>query len=113
MLNDFTDAITAKDINRSIVVTSWPSLTAVNNNQVTLGHDALYLHVFARKLVCHAVEVGNKPFCATLDMWVMLNVIVADIPLHRLARSAIVEHQIIESDDIRLVLFEIDCLSPI
>lgn len=113
VLNDFTGEITPKDVDRSIVVASWPGLIAVNDDQVALGHGTFYLHVFARKLACHSLEVGNKPICATLDMWIMLNVIIAYIPFHGLARLAIVEHQIVKSDDIRLILFKVDCLSPI
>lgn len=113
MLNDFTGAITPKDVDRSIVIASWPGLMAVNDNQVALSHGTLYLHMFVRKFACHSLEVGNKPLFAALDIWIMLSVIVADIPFNGLARLTIVEHQIIKSDDIRLVLFEIDCLSPI
>lgn len=111
VLNDFTGTIAPENIDCGIVVASWPDLPAVNDNQVTLGHDAFYLHMFARKLACHSLEVGNKPCSATFDMRIVLNVIIADIPFHGLARPTFVEHQIVESDNIRLVLLKLARLS--
>jgi hypothetical protein len=112
MLHDLTGTVAPKDIDGSIVVASWPCLTAVYDNQVTLGNRAFYLHVFARILVSHSFEVGNKSSSAAFDTWIVLNVIVAHIAVHGLTRLTIVEHQIVESDNIRLVPFKIAHLVP-
>ena len=108
MLHDFTGAVASEDIYCRIVIASRPVLTAVNDNKVALGDSAFYIDVFAGKLACHSFEISNKPCPAAFDMRIMLNVIITDITLHSSARLAIIEHQLVESDDVRLVLFNTD-----
>lgn len=108
MLYDFPALIESENIYRGVVIATWPVLTAMDDDEVTFGHNSFYLDVPAGKLSSHLFKISNEPCLSGFDVRVVLNVIIANIEGHSLARQAIVEHHLVEGNDIRLVLFEID-----
>ena len=58
----------------------------------------------ARVLGGHALEIVDERLLTLGDHRVVLRVAVADVPLYRLSRTALVEHQLVEGNGVALVL---------
>jgi hypothetical protein len=96
MLDDLADVVEPEDINSSPIAVAWPLLMAMQDNVVILGNRPLEVDAFSRVFLGHPRKVLDERLFAVGDVWIMLNVHIADVPLDRFGRLTSVEHQIIE-----------------
>ena len=67
------------------------------------------MDAFTRVLAGHFLEVFDERFVTIADVWVVLDVLVADVFFDSVPRTAFIEHQRIEILGALLVLFEFGC----
>ena len=84
-----------------------PLLSAVKDNIVALRNHSLELDVFARVAAGRFFEIGYEPFLAVCNTRIVLNVVVPDVSFDGLARSALIEHDVVKGDHVPLVTFQI------
>jgi hypothetical protein len=82
-------------------------LEAVQDHQVVLGDDTPELHALAGIVARHAGEILDEPLLAVGDVRIVLDVLVADVAGDRLARRALIEHQIVERHRVPLVALKL------
>jgi hypothetical protein len=58
-------------------------------------------------LLCHKLEVADKSLLSIFDHRMVLGIAIANIPFDGFARTALVEHQIVEGLSCFLVLFRV------
>jgi hypothetical protein len=73
---------------------------------IALSKDALQLDALSRILAGHSIEVGDERIFAIGDVRVVLPVLCARKAVNGLLRPALIEHQVIEGHDVRLVAFQ-------
>ena len=90
MLDDFAVAVETEDVDPGVVLVVRPGLVAVEHDVVVLGHGPLDLDPFAWVFRRHALEVVDERLLAVADVWIVLDVDVADVSLDRLGGLALV-----------------------
>src|SRR6267142_3751819 len=108
VLDDFAIVIQAKNIHtRPVsVFVGRPLLMAMQNHVVAFGENSFEVHMLARVLLRHPLEVRNEGFLAIRDVRIVLPVYSARVSLDRLSRLASVEHEVVKLFHRALVSFE-------
>jgi len=81
-----------------------PLLKAVEDDQVVIGDGSLELDALAGVFGSHPLEVLDEGLLAVGDVWVVLDVLISDVAVDRLAWTTLVEHQVVERHRCLLVL---------
>lgn len=68
-----------------------------------VGEHALDLDTLTRELGCHPLEVLDEGLLAVAHARVVLALLRPGVAFDRLRRSVLVEHQVVEVDDVLLV----------
>jgi hypothetical protein len=95
--------IYAEDVDAGPHVVTRPLLPAVQHDVVTFRDNALELYALTWILARSFLEVGDEAVLSILHTRIVLNVGRASMALDGLARSALVEHQVIERDHVPLI----------
>ena len=106
MLDDLAVGVDAEDVDAGVVVVAGPALVAMEDDEVAFGDRTLELDALARILARHLLEVVDERLLAVGDVRVVLDVLGARVALDRLARTAVVEHQLVERPGVALVALE-------
>jgi hypothetical protein len=104
VLDNFPVVVEPKDIDSRVIIVPWPLLMTMQHDVVAISEGTFELNSLARVLGGHPLEVLDKRLFAVGDIWVVLNVSIAGILLDRLARLALIKHQVIEGLRISFVL---------
>ena len=96
MLDDLPVLVKAEYVDPGVILVAGPLLKTVQNNIVTLGERPFEMNALTRVLLRHSLEVGDEGFLPIADMWIVLDVHIADVPIDGLTGFAIVKHQGIE-----------------
>jgi len=114
MLDHLARIIKPKNIHPRIVVVARPMLKAMQHDKVALGNGPLDLDPFARPFARHALEIGDEPVLAVGDMGIVLRIGIPRVAFDRGARLTVVEHHLVERDDIRFVALKVgqDSFNP-
>ena len=78
----------------------------MQDDVVPLREYSLEVNALARVFPRHLVEVRDERLLAVRHLWVVLDVAVAPVLLHRLRGLALVERQVVEGGDVPLVAFQ-------
>ena len=69
---------------------------AMQHHQISLGNSAFEMDLLARIPLLHPLEIGDKGVFAVTNFGIVLDVRIAGVFFHGLARFALIEHQIIK-----------------
>src|SRR6202035_228430 len=84
-----------------------PFLPRVKNHVVVFRKDPYEMDALAWVLLCHSLEVADKSLLSIFDHRIVLGIAIPNITFDGFARSALVEHKIVEGLSRFLVLFRI------
>src|SRR5438128_11174332 len=104
VLDDLAVVVEPEDVDCAVVVIPGPVLEAMKYDDVAFADGSLELNALAGVFGRHAVEVVDERLPSVADTRVVLCVAGADVPLDRLSRTALVEHEVVEGLRVRLVL---------
>src|SRR5262249_45729916 len=107
VLDDLAIIVEPEDIDAGPVAIARPLLVTVQHDELALGDRALELDALARVLTRHALEVIDEGLLTVRDAGIVLGIRRARKADYRFGRIALVEHQIVERDHGRLVMFEV------
>lgn len=107
MFDDLAVFIQPEDVDSRPILITRPELKAVQDDQISLGNHAPKFNFLARICQRHSLEIVDEGLLAVSHGGVVLNIDVAGIFLNRLARFALVEHQVIKRDDRSFVLLDV------
>ena len=105
VLDDFSIIIQPKDIDTGIFQSLGPNLVAMQNDVLTVYKRTFHLNALAGILLGHLLEISDECILAVPYMRIVLDVLRASICGDRVSGAAIVEHHLIERDDIGFVGF--------
>src|SRR5438067_5445742 len=105
MLDDLALRVHTEDVDPSPIpiLVGRPLLMAVKNHVVSFSYDPLEVHPFARILPRHPLKVLNEGLLAIRHMGIVLDVSGACVMRNCVGRPALIEHEIVERNDVALV----------
>lgn len=107
MLYNFALVIEAKKIHRDIFfIDVGPNLVGMQRYQITFRYCPQELDGFIRVFLRQALEVGNKRLRTVAHQWIVLDVVVSDIPLNGLAGCSFISH-FVKGDGVLFIRFQI------
>lgn len=107
VLDDFASVIETENIYSRPVAIARPFLSAMQDDVIALGDDALEADALGRVLPRHPREIFDESFLAIAHFRVVLDVNVARVFFDSFGRLTLIEHQIVESHDALFVLLEL------
>jgi hypothetical protein len=105
MLYDFPVPIQPENVHASPIGIARPFLPRMKNHLVAFRERSHKMDALARVLLRHPLEVTDKSLLSIFNHRIVLPIAIANIPFNGFARSALVEHQIVEALSRFLVLF--------
>jgi hypothetical protein len=106
VLDHLPPAVEPEDVDACVHLVARPGLAAVEDDVVAVRERPHDLDVLARVLGGHPLEVLDERLLPVADVRIVLSILGPGVSLDGLRRTALVEHQVIERDDVALVLFE-------
>ena len=99
MLDDLAILVETEDIDSCpiFVAIAGPLLVTMQHNAVALGDDSLEVHQFPGVLLRHPLEIVDERLLPVCYVRIVLDVHITHVPLYRLSRLALVEHQIVKA----------------
>src|SRR6266403_5258665 len=107
VFDDFALSIETEDVHSGPDVITGPILAAMKDNVVAFGDYVFEFHALAGVIASGFLEIGDEAFLAVGDAGIVLDVLLACVPLDRIARAALVEHQVVESHDVLLIALQV------
>ena len=107
VFDDFALSIEAEDVHSGPDVITGPILAAMKDHVVAFGDYVFEFHELAGVIACGFLEISDEAFLAVGDAGIVLDVLLACVPLDRIARAAPVEHQVVESHDVLLIALQV------
>jgi len=107
VLHNSSFGIKSEDVDPSVVTIAGPLLVTLKYDEITFGNDTFELDALTWIVSRHPLEVLDKRFLPVSDMWIVLNVRIANEPFYCLSRSAAIEHQVVELFGSPLVAIQI------
>ena len=106
VFHDPATVVEAEDVDPSPVSVAGPLLVTMQHNEAVLSDHAPEMHALARILLGHPLEVRDERLLAIGHLWIVLGVDIADVLLDGLSGPTLVERQVVERRDGRLVALE-------
>jgi hypothetical protein len=91
---------------RPIAITG-PVLEIMQHNVVALGNNAPKFDLLAGIVGRRLLEIVDETLLAVSHPGIVLTLFGPDVALDGLPRAALVEHQVVEGDDVLLVAFKV------
>ncbi len=107
MLHDPSVRGESKDVDAGPDVIAGPFLAAMKHYIVTFGDDPLEFNALARILARGLFKVVDEALLAVRNTGIVLYVLISGVAFNRLTWAALVEHEVVESDHILLVPFQV------
>jgi hypothetical protein len=106
VFNDSAFVVEPEDVHSGIVEIARPSLAAVQHHMVPVCEGPDNVDVLTGIVGGHPLEILNECLLSITDVGIVLDVDLAGELLDCLSRLALIEHEIVEGDDSRLVPLE-------
>src|SRR4029077_15713220 len=95
VFHDLALIIEPEDVDAGPYVITGPILATMKDHVVALGEHSFEFHTLAGVIASGFLEIGDEPFLAVSNTWIVLDVLLARIPLNRLPRATLIEHEVV------------------
>src|ERR1700730_17110065 len=105
MLDDLAVVSEPKDVDPGRIAITRPVLPAMQHDKISVGDDVPELDALAGIIASRLLEIVDEPLLAVGHAGIVLDVFGPDEAIDGLPRAALIEHQVVEGDDVLLVMF--------